>query len=247
VLFDLDDTLFDHQRAARAALAVVHAQHAAFRRWVFEEFALAHAGFLEELHESVMAGSIGIDEARVERFRRLFAASGVQAEQACLASTAVAYRGAYLAARGPIDGAVRLLAALKSRVQIGVVSNNLLDEQRGKLRCCGLEPFVDALVVSEEAGVSKPDPAIFAIALDRLGCEAADAVMVGDSWIADVQGARAAGIRAIWINRAGRPMPDPSNGVLTLHALDPLPLAMAVILRGQSGHSIGTLNRDCPA
>ena len=65
-----------------------------------------------------------------------------------------------------------LLAALKPRVRIGIVSNNLLEEQQGKIRLCGFDPYVDALVVSEAVGVAKPDPAIFARALEELGCAA---------------------------------------------------------------------------
>ena len=66
-------------------------------------------------------------------------------------------------------------------------------------------------MVSEAVGVSKPDPAIFEHALRALGCDAADAVMVGDSWAADVEGARGAGIRPIWFNRAGRRAPAAST------------------------------------
>ena len=55
--------------------------------------------------------------------------------------------------------------------------------------------------------MSKPDPAIFAIALERLGVVAGDAVMIGDSWAADVEGAMASGVRAIWFNRFNRPPP----------------------------------------
>jgi putative hydrolase of the HAD superfamily len=75
------------------------------------------------------------------------------------------------------------------------------------MRHCGLDAYVNALIVSEEAGVSKPDPAIFAIALERLGVVASDAVMIGDSWAADVEGAIGAGVRAIWFNRFNRPRP----------------------------------------
>jgi putative hydrolase of the HAD superfamily len=68
--------------------------------------------------------------------------------------------------------------------------------------------------VSEEAGVSKPDPRIFEMALERANARAGEAVMVGDSWANDVEGARAAGIRAVWFNRDGRLAPDPAVPVL---------------------------------
>jgi putative hydrolase of the HAD superfamily len=207
VLFDLDDTLFDHASAARAALRGVHGAHHGLASRDFAAFERDHAQHLEDLHVRVVAGEIGIDEARIERFRRLLAQSGVSADDDLLARIAAGYRRSYLDARAPIDGARDLLAALEGRVKIGVVSNNLLEEQREKMRHCGLDAYVDALIVSEEAGVSKPDPAIFAIALERVGAAAGDAVMIGDSWAADIQGAIAAGVRAIWFNRFNRPLP----------------------------------------
>ena len=77
------------------------------------------------------------------------------------------------------------------------MSNNLLAEQQGKIRHCGFDAYVDALVVSEAAGVAKPDPAIFAQALAALDCDAAGAVMVGDSWPADIVGVWVDGRRVV--------------------------------------------------
>ena len=58
----------------------------------------------------------------------------------------------------------------------------------------GLRALVDAVVISAELGVAKPDPAIFRAALERLaGARAAEAIHVGDSVEHDVAGARAAG------------------------------------------------------
>ena len=64
-----------------------------------------------------------------------------------------------------------------------------------------VEPF-DAIVISGEVGVRKPDPAIFDIALDRLGLESRETVHVGDSLEDDVDGALAAGIGCVLIDRS---------------------------------------------
>ena len=232
VLFDLDDTLFDHRHCARAALADLHQAHEPFRLQPFDLFEQTHAALLEELHVRVLAGALGLDEARRERFRRLFEASGAIQGTDAVALAASRYREGYQRARGPVPGAARLLALVKSRARVAIVSNNLLEEQREKLRHCGLDAWVDALVVSEEAGVSKPDPRIFAIALERLGCTAGEAAMVGDSWVADVVGARAAGLRAIWFNRLRHPRPAPLSGIAELHTLDPPDEALAAIFTG---------------
>ena len=219
VLFDLDDTLFDHRRSARAALDAVHQAFAP--SVAFDEFERHHAHYLEEMHLEVLAGRLSLDDARRQRFRRVFAALGVPLTDAEVDRAASAYRGGYVTARRAIDGAAELLAALAPRYRIAIVSNNLLDEQRDKLAYCRLDAHVQALVVSEEAGVSKPEPAIFRLALGRLGVGAADAVMVGDSWSADVVGAVAAGIRPIWFNPLGLPRPAEPPGVAEIRSLTP--------------------------
>ena len=56
--------------------------------------------------------------------------------------------------------------------------------------------------------MAKPQPRIFGIALARLGCTAAETVMVGDTWANDIAGARAAGVRAVWFNRFGVRAPE---------------------------------------
>ena len=229
VLFDLDDTLFDHAGCARDALTAVHGCDPALAAMSFEALERTHAVFLEQLHTDVMLGRVPLDAARRERFRRLLAASGAAATDDLAASLAATYRDTYRERRRAVAGAAALLAAIRPRARIAIVSNNLLDEQQEKLRTCGLDGFVDALVVSEVVGVSKPDPAIFSVALERLRCAPEDAVMVGDSWSADVEGARAAGIRAVWFNPQRVPAPDAARGIPELHAFEPVSDAMRII------------------
>jgi putative hydrolase of the HAD superfamily len=79
-----------------------------------------------------------------------------------------------------------------------------------------LRPLVDAVVISAELGVAKPDPGIFRAALDRLGAAADGAVHVGDSLEHDVAGARAAGLEAVLVARKGAGAQD---GVRTVASL----------------------------
>jgi HAD superfamily hydrolase (TIGR01549 family) len=226
VLFDLDDTLFDHAGCARCALEAVY-WAAGLEGIAFDEFAARHAGILEDLHRDVLAGRRTIDEAREERFRRLLAGAGVAGAAALARETAARYRDRYVAERRAIEGAAALLAAVRTRAVVGIVTNNVRHEQVEKLRTCGLDAHVDVLLASEEVGISKPDPEIFRIALARLACEPAHAVMVGDSWAADVAGARAAGIFPVWFNPGGDAPPEP--GVPVLRALTPVEPALRTI------------------
>ena len=234
VLFDLDDTLFDHHRSAAAALARVHERFAASVG--FEQFEAHHIRYLEEMHIEVLAGRVDLDEARRERFRRVFAALGLQMSDEAVAGAASAYRSGYVAERRATEGAAELLAALAPRVRIGIVSNNLLDEQQDKLQFCGLDRYVDALVVSGDVGISKPEPGIFRIALERLGVHADEAVMVGDSWAADVTGARRAGIRAIWFNPLRRPRPTDrwADEIVEIDSLTPADCVVPLLLETSS-------------
>jgi len=228
VLFDLDDTLFDHRTSAREALRAIHRGHAADLD--FGALERHHAIHLEELHLEVLAGRIGLDDARRERFRRVFLALGVPLEPEAVNAVATAYRSGYMTSRRALAGAAALLTAVRRHARIVIVTNNLLDEQQDKLQYCGLAPLVDALVASEDVGVSKPDPGIFRIALERAGVPADQAVMVGDSWANDIAGARGAGIRAVWFNPDRLAMPAEPADVLEIHALEPADAIVRVLL-----------------
>jgi len=85
----------------------------------------------------------------------------------------------------------------------------------------GLLDLVDGVLTSADVGAAKPDPAIFRRALSLAGVEGSDAVHVGDSLDNDVQGARAAGIRPILVQRHGE-VPAGSEAVRALTELPSL-------------------------
>jgi HAD superfamily hydrolase (TIGR01509 family) len=98
-----------------------------------------------------------------------------------------------------------VLRELKARgVRIAVLSNIGIDI-RDCLRANGLDEFVDQVVLSYEVGVVKPDPAIFALVLERLGTTGEQTLMVGDSPRDDVGGA-ALGIRTMILPRTRGPV-----------------------------------------
>jgi HAD superfamily hydrolase (TIGR01549 family) len=206
-LFDLDDTLIDHQHASRAAMVGVRERFPAFQRLTLAELGDEHQRILDLLHHEVALGQRTVADARIDRYRRLFAFAGDAGDHASAA--AELHRRVYQASRCRVAGALELLQALHPRVRIAVVTNNTVAEQKEKLATFGLSSLVDALVTSEEIGAAKPDGRIFAAALQRIECAPGEAVMIGDSWKHDVLGATAAGISPIWFNRNGAAHPDP--------------------------------------
>jgi 5'-nucleotidase len=231
VLFDLDDTLFDHRATSRAALATLRGRFTPLQRLSLDELEVRHVAVLEELHRGVMAGRVSVDEAREERFRRLLGEAAGNAGVVFARDAAAYYRDAYVRAHRAVPGALALLEALRPRVRLGIVSNNVLSEQEDKLAQFGMRGLIDVLIVSAEEGVSKPEPAIFHVALERLGTAADATVMVGDNWASDVLGARKAGMRAVWLNRWGETCPNRSMAT-EIRALEPTAAVAGIILSG---------------
>lgn len=231
VLFDLDDTLFDHNYSTICATGALRAFESALAVWTLEELRRRHSEMLEIIHQEVIAGRMTIDHARRERFWRLLNDAG--ADRAALErASAVAgkYREEYQTSWRPVAGAPELLSELKSRgLKVVVVTNNLTSEQEQKIRRCELEAHVDALITSEGVGSAKPGVAIFAAALSAVGLANSDVVMVGDAWDTDIAGAIAAGIRPVWFNWRGSPARE--TKVDEISALTPLESVLEVIQR----------------
>jgi putative hydrolase of the HAD superfamily len=101
----------------------------------------------------------------------------------------------------PIAGAVETVKRLKGKgFRLAVVSNAEGNVERD-LNLAGFDGLLETVVDSHVVGVEKPDPAIFRIALERLGTEAAGAVYLGDVPAVDIIGAHAAGIAAVLLDR----------------------------------------------
>jgi HAD superfamily hydrolase (TIGR01509 family) len=89
--------------------------------------------------------------------------------------------------------------------KVAVATNGETAQQWAKLRRTGLDGHVDSVAVSEEVGVAKPDRRMFAAAAERCGERlTAAAWMIGDCPTRDVGGARAAGLRTVWLHRGRR-------------------------------------------
>jgi len=128
----------------------------------------------------------------------------------------------------PYPDAAPTLAALRSAgIRLSVVSNWDCS-LRSVLAEVGLAGAVDAVVVSAEVGAQKPDAPIFVAALAALRCTAEESVFVGDSFEIDVAGARAAGLRAILLDRVARHAGDASERIFSLADLLALVLPSAV-------------------
>ncbi|MER7891167.1 HAD family hydrolase [Micromonospora sp. NPDC094482] len=110
-----------------------------------------------------------------------------------------------------------------------VVCNGVVRQEEAKIRGTGLDRYVADWVISEEAGVSKPNPRIFALAAHRVRMPLRGAWVVGDSPEADIGGAAAVGLPSVWLHR-GRTWPD--SRFAPTRTADGLIAAVATVLAG---------------
>lgn len=114
----------------------------------------------------------------------------------------------------------------KARIPLALITNGASDTQRDKLRALAMEHRFEAVVISGEVGIAKPDASAFRVALERLAVEPEGVWHVGDNLATDVLGAKAAGLTAVWLNRAGLPRteadPEPDVEIRSLLDLRPL-------------------------
>lgn len=95
-----------------------------------------------------------------------------------------------------------LLMRLRGQYSLGVIANQAPGVEE-RLRNFGILEYFGLILASAEVGLSKPDPRIFQLALDRAGCRAEQAVMAGDRLDNDIIPARALGLKTVWIRQGG--------------------------------------------
>lgn len=205
VWFDLDDTLWDFRSNSRELLGAIYHERR-FCRWFAteQEWVDRYEAHNHRLWQEFAAGKIDSAYLRADRFRRPLADAGcpdADAEGAFL-------DGHYLDRLGRmtrlVPGARRILAVLRARAyKIGVLSNGFTQVQHCKLHSCGLDGLVDAVVLSDDAGVAKPDRRIFDYAVAQAGVAPDACLMVGDNPDTDIVGALAAGWRAALFSPEG--------------------------------------------
>ncbi|PSQ60834.1 MAG: haloacid dehalogenase [Bacteroidetes bacterium QH_10_64_19] len=203
VYFDLDDTLLDHQSAEREALADVRDRYLAlFGTLSVDELQETYHDINAPLWRQYADGEIDKQTVQHQRFTRLLEA--VDASHADATLVARYYMQRYAAHWGFIPGARNAFEAVADHYSVGVLTNGFAEVQEKKLdQFPALRERSDAIVLCEEVGVLKPDPAVFEHATQEAGVDAETVLYVGDSYRSDVEGAQPVGWRVAWYARHG--------------------------------------------
>lgn len=214
VLFDLDDTLIDHQHSMRAALAHLRTHVARLDALSLPQIEAAYSEALHRNQALILTGKITLAAARLRRIRAIYECANLTPTDEEVAATTALYHRVYRENERLIEGAQALLSRLKNAAfRLGLITNHTTKEQNAKVARWHLDRYFDAIVIAESVQMRKPEKRIFEHTLHLLDCAPQDAVMIGDSWDADIVGARNAGVAAIWLNRYQHPIPDPTYAV----------------------------------
>lgn len=217
ILFDMDDTLVDFVHSARYAFSTMLAQ------LEIPEAEPYFPLYQQCNHEAWAAFEEGkIDTATLRRQR--FAQFQERAQLLIRHDPGEMNRlflNALVHHSKPIDGAIDLLNFLFGKTKMGIVTNGLREVQRPRIRHVGMEHFFEVVVVSDEIGLAKPDPKFFSHAYEAMGRPDKNRVLVvGDSLISDIQGAKNFDFAACWFNPLGKPNPNGWRPDFEIQSLD---------------------------
>jgi 2-haloacid dehalogenase len=203
LLFDADGTLFDYDRAERAALEQALAQTGV----AFDSSHLAiYRQINQALWQRVEKGEITPAVVKVRRFELLLEALHIVYSPATLSAN---YLECLANCSELVEDAAAVLEALHAKFRIAILTNGLTVVQRGRLARSVIRHQVSDIIISEEIGAAKPAKEFFDTAFARLGNPSKrEVLMIGDGWAPDIQGAIQYGIDACWYNPGRKPRPS---------------------------------------
>lgn len=197
VLFDLDDTLCSFVQSSEALLAETFEAVGVEPFFTLSEYQARYSDYLDP------DGTV--EELRANCFAELAAERGRDPSVGRDLAATYSSRRDYTVES--LSGAAAAVEALAETHALGLVSNGRPSLQRPKLESLGFVDRFDAVVFGGHDVPPKPAPEPFHRALDELAAEPDNAVHVGNSLTTDVAGARAAGVRSVWV--AGDADADP--------------------------------------
>ncbi|MBC7959771.1 MAG: noncanonical pyrimidine nucleotidase, YjjG family [Vallitaleaceae bacterium] len=196
ILFDADETLFDFKKAEKDALKNTMLQ------FEIDYDETTHLEIYSTINAAIWKdfenGLITQHALKAERFRRFARHIHVHFDSEQFAKSYMFHlsQASYL-----YEDSKPLVKGLCSEYKLSIITNGLTDVQQKRIRESEIAKYLVDVVISEEVGVSKPDPKIFTIALANINHDdKATVLMVGDSLTSDVQGGIDFGIDTCWYN-----------------------------------------------
>ena len=204
LFFDLDDTLWAFSENARDAFGEVYeAFH--FERYFnsFEHFYSIYRERNLQLWANYGDGKITKEQLNEERFIYPLRQVGVDDPQLATDYSALFFR-IIPTKEKLMPHAKEVLEYLSTRYRLYILSNGFRELQSRKMQSAGIDGYFRRIILSEDLLINKPHAELFYFALSSTQSELRDSLMIGDSWDADIVGARGVGMHQVFYNVSGR-------------------------------------------
>lgn len=200
LFIDLDDTIYDFSSASREAFMETY-ELLHYDRFFdsFNHYYSIYEPYNLELWHIYGEGKITKEELNKRRYSYPLEVVGIKDQE--LADTFCREALGRIPTKNRlIDGAIELLEYLRPKYKMYILSNGFKELQSHKMRTAGIDKYFDALILSEDIGVNKPNRELYEYALEKTGSKLEESIMIGDMFETDIVGAANIGMKQIYFN-----------------------------------------------
>lgn len=221
ILFDLDNTLYDFDKSSRFALEQTFSEYKI-------EFNLKNEQLYYQINKDCWTafenGEMDFETLRSIRFERFAKAIGHSLNPEKMADL---YLHLLSETDFKIDGAVTLLDYLKPKYKLAVVTNGLKEVKRPQLSKPEIAHYFQAVIISEEVGIAKPEAGFFEHTFNQIGNpEKSEVIIIGDNLNSDIKGGNNFGIDTCWFNPLGHKNNSSIKPTYEIRQLSDLPIIL---------------------
>ncbi|MCM4168492.1 Pyrimidine 5'-nucleotidase YjjG [Arenibacter antarcticus] len=203
VFFDLDHTLWDFEKNSALTFSKILSESEVGVD--LDDFLKAYIPINLTFWKWYREGKINKEELRFQRLKTTFDSLKYGAGDELIHSLADKYIEHLSTFNHLFPNALDVLDYLRPNYKLHIITNGFQEIQDKKLRNANIDHFFDQIINSEMAGVKKPDPLIFQLALERAKTLPHKSIMIGDSVEADIIGAKAVGLHVLHFNAHQEP------------------------------------------
>lgn len=202
IFFDLDNTLWDHRGNAFLTLKEIFKRQGVQDKYNinFDDFHREYFTINERLWEQIRDGEIDKGYLRKHRFYDSFMFFGIDDfELAQIFENN--FLDEILNYNDLVEGAFEVLEYLREKgYQLHILSNGFEEVTHKKCELSGIQNYFETITSADEINIRKPQPEIYDYALKKASASVSESVMIGDDWIADVEGAKSFGLKVIYFD-----------------------------------------------